>query len=183
MKSIKDQLRVAAKAGDSDKVKTLLRDPECDALSQDDHGRTALMCATCYGHLSCVGLLLPVSDALIKDRSGWTALMYAADSGDEACIELLLPASDPLTKDNDGWTALMWAAYYGYASCIDALLPVSDLLAKNIGEKTASQLASKGGHVHVAQSIDAYALAQKERLVLNSITAAGSPQKRSSLRV
>ena len=151
MNSIDGQLREAAEKGDEAKVKALLFDPKCDALS--------------------------------KDLNGFTALMLAAGGGHEACLQLLLPVSDALAKDNTGWTALMYAASYGQASCLSLLLPVSDILAKSDQENTASHLATDRGHTHLVMLIDAYVVAQSEKLALDSFIPPVASQKNYSLRI
>ena len=128
-------------------------------------------------------LLEPECNALAKDYLGWTALMHAARYGKASCVSLLLPVSEPLICDWGGMTALMWAASSGHTSCVQLLLPVSDPLFTRQDGRTASDLASKGNHDQVAKMIDAYALAQKEKMALHSVIAAGALQKRSSRRV
>ena len=177
------QLWCAVKDGDASEIKTLLLDPEHDALAKDGSGWTPLMYGASYGHASCVSLLLPVSDPLTKDGCGWTALMHAACGGYAPCLQLLLPLSDPLACDKNGWTALMYAAGGVHEACLRLLLPVSDLFACDGNKRTASKIASDKGHVHIVESIDAYILAQQEKTALHSAIAAGAPQKRSSLRV
>ena len=90
MESINDQLRAAARDGDTAKLKTLLLDPKSDALSEDKYGMTALMAAASSGHESCLELLLPVSAPLVKDRQSETALMRAVANGNTSCVKILL---------------------------------------------------------------------------------------------
>ena len=90
MSRINNQLREAAKTGDAVKVRPLLRDPKCDALSEDKYGMTALMAAASSGHESCLELLLPVSAPLVKDRQSETALMRAVANGNTSCVKILL---------------------------------------------------------------------------------------------
>ena len=109
--------------------------------------------------------------------------MWAARNGTTACVDILLPVSDPLARDNDGWTALMYAADGGYEACLQLLLPVSDISTKNNQENTASEVAPQNGHPSLVKTIEAYALAQSEKLALHSVIPTGVSQKRSLLRI
>ena len=122
-------------------------------------------------------------DARFKDKYGWTALMWAAAYGQAPCVSLLLPVSDLLAKDHRGFTALMYAAIYGQTSCVSLLLPVSDVLAKDRSGRSASELAVKKSHYALARLIDAFTLAQSERLALNSWVPAVTAPKKTSRRV
>ena len=123
MDDINERLREAAKAGSGAKLKALLIDPGCDALSKGVHGMTALMWAAYHGKKACVRLLLPASNAFAKDRTGMTALMLAAYGGHKACVEILFPVSEVLAASNNGTTASEWAgrrSHKGLAQFIDA---------------------------------------------------------------
>ena len=125
----------------------------------------------------------PGCDALDQDDRGLTALMWAARNGYEECVRLLLPVSDALVQDKEGWTALMWAAWNGHEGCLSLLLPTSDALAENNNGFTASGWAAGRGHESLARLIDAYALAQKERVALEAQVGPGTPRGRAVRRV
>ena len=150
-----------------------------------DNLNDQLRAAAFYGDAAKLQALLlnPKCDTRSKDGSGVNALILAACGGHEACLQLLLPVSDALAKDNTGWTALMYAASYGQASCLSLLLPVSDILAKSDQENTASHLATDRGHTHLVMLIDAYVVAQSEKLALDSFIPPVASQKNYSLRI
>ena len=125
----------------------------------------------------------PGCDALAQDKEGWTALTWAACKGHEECVRLLLPVSDALVQDKEGWTALMWAAWNGHEGCLSLLLPTSDAWAENNNGFTASGWATDRGHQSLAQVIDAYTLAQKERVALEAQVGPGTPRGRAVRRV
>lgn len=119
---INDDLTVAARYGDFQKVKELLNagaDPNAEAID----GWTVLMVAVEYGWVDIVELLLDKgANPNVKDRHGWTALMVAALKGYTGIVKLLLDAgADPDVKNEDGKTALMWAASYGYTEIVGLL--------------------------------------------------------------
>ena len=116
MAAINERLREAARDGSEAELKSLLRNPGCNALSKTGHGLTALMCAALFGHEACIQLLLPLSDARAKNKDGHTALIQAAWFGSEACVRVLLPVSDVLGKDKAGRTASSWAKKEGHES-------------------------------------------------------------------
>ena len=95
-------------------------------------------------------------------------LRHAAQAGSEASLKALLrhPCGDARAQDQNGRTALMWAAWNGHEACVSLLMPASDLLAKNEDGLTANGLAADRGHEGLARFIDAYALAQSERVSL-----------------
>ena len=132
MRSMNEQLNVAAEAGDAAQVKTLLLDPTCAPLSKNAAGMTALMWAAAYGHDSCVQLLLPMSDSLAKSNNGKTVLMYAVSRGHISCVQILLPVSDILAKNKNKQTVSEIATENGHASLaifIDAYLAQDEKLA------------------------------------------------------
>ena len=60
---------------------------------QDEHGHTALMCASGIGHPECVDRLLRVgADKEARDNGGKSALMLASQYGHPECIDRLLCA-------------------------------------------------------------------------------------------
>ena len=120
---------------------------------------------------------------LAKGSTGWSALMWAAFNGHEACVRLLLTASGSSVKGMPGMTELMLAAIGGHESSVKLLLPRSDPRAKDGGGRTASAWARSEGYESLAQSIDAYVLAQSERDSIGDATSPGVPRKRAPPRV
>lgn len=99
---INDNLRQAAGRGEEVELKELLLHPGGDALSTNEWGVTALMCAAAGGKSDCARLLRPASDVMSKDYRGRTALMRAASEGGSACVHVLLPVSNSSEKTNAG---------------------------------------------------------------------------------
>ena len=178
MADINEKLREAARRSLKSIIKDLLREYGCDPLSKSKDGMTELMWAAYHGHSECVSILLPVSDTLAKDAIGLTALMQAAVHGDEACVSLLLLVSDASAKGAGGLTALMWAAYGGHEVCVDILISKSEALATDCNGMGAGARARAGGYESLAQFIDAYTLAQSERVAIESTVGPVSPPSR-----
>jgi hypothetical protein len=114
---------------------------------QDEHGHTALMCASGIGHHECVDRLLRVgADKEARDNGGTTALMLASQEGHPECVDHLLRAgADKNAKDNEGWTAMMLSSAVGHPECIDRLLCAgADKDLQTSCFDTASSIASHG---------------------------------------
>jgi len=109
-KALGEKLLSAAKHGDIDTVKTLLKSG-ADVNVKNKDGRTALMEAAFSGHTEIVKLLIAKgADMNAKNKDGGTALIYAAWQGHIEIAKLLIDKSaDVNAKDNTGWTALMKA--------------------------------------------------------------------------
>ena len=86
---INERLIEAARAGCEEKIKALLMDPRCDALTKGSKGWTSLMWAVYCGHEACVRLLLPKSDVLAKDEAGRTSSYWAKKGGHESLARFL----------------------------------------------------------------------------------------------
>lgn len=83
-------LRAAARDGDSDKVKAILKDNPALALGTDDRGLTVLHLAATAGHREVVELLLSnKADVNARDNSGETPLHLAAQAGHADIVALL----------------------------------------------------------------------------------------------
>ena len=106
----------AAKIGNAQGLKAMLRDRGSNPLAKDSTGWSALMWAAQNEHEACVRLLLTASGSVVKGMPGMTELMLAAIGGHESSVKLLLPRSDPRAKDRGGRTASTWARSEGYES-------------------------------------------------------------------
>jgi hypothetical protein len=83
-------LRAAARDGDSEKVRAILKDNPALALSRDDVGLTVLHLAASAGHRDVVELLLAAkADINAKDNAGETPLHLAALAGHADVVALL----------------------------------------------------------------------------------------------
>lgn len=97
----------AAKAGDIEKVKTLLKDG-ININSTNNYGETALIVAAQNGHTEIVKLLIEKgANTNILGNSFTTALMSASMNGHTEIVKLLISAGANVNlKDSEGDTAL-----------------------------------------------------------------------------
>jgi ankyrin repeat protein len=113
----------AAKAGDTEAIRTLLKG-KTDANSVEPDGTTALHWAVQSGNAEIVDLLIRAgAKVAAANRYGVTPLLLACTTGNAAIVERLLAAgADPHSALVDGETALMTAARSGSAETIRALV-------------------------------------------------------------
>lgn len=116
------QMRVAAKEGNLNEVKSLLEKGVAPNVPDKD-GWIAIMEASQAGHAECVQVLL--------------------DFGGDAKATLKL--------GEWGMTALHFAARNGHLECAKILAPASKLAEKNFQSKTAAEVAKANGHKDIAK--------------------------------
>lgn len=88
-----DALLRAASAGNADTVRTLLASPNVDVNGVDEHGNTALIQASRFGHDEVVTtLLIAKANVKIKNDEGKTALMLASEGGHDETVRVLTQA-------------------------------------------------------------------------------------------
>ncbi|CAF3090288.1 unnamed protein product [Rotaria socialis] len=106
---------------------------DADLNETMDDGMTALMLACCYGHCSCVHLLLhrKVNVKIINHIDGKTSLHYAALNGQSECLlsllqELQVNQEDLKIvinlRDKTGKTALHYSVEHSSPNCIRLLI-------------------------------------------------------------
>ena len=117
------EIHDAAKNGDLEKAKSLLKDNPDLVFSKDTNGLTPLHWAAIQGHKDMVELLLAnKADVNARDNYGWTALHAAALFGQAGVTELLLAnKADVNAKANDGWTPLHRATANGHKDVAEVL--------------------------------------------------------------
>ena len=97
-------LHNAARSGDVEKVRRLLRGEEVDENSIDEGGRTPLHYACAWGQLDVVMVLISEfrADMRVKERFyGGTDLMLAAVNGHEDIVHVMCEYQCPLDiRDN-----------------------------------------------------------------------------------
>ncbi len=103
-----DEIHDAARSGDLEKVKALLKTNPGLVFSTDNGGDTVLHSAAIYGRKDVVELLLAAkADVNARNNDGVTPLAWAAQEGYKEVAELLLAkGADVNAKDNDGHTPL-----------------------------------------------------------------------------
>ena len=114
----------AAKAGDTAKVRALVRQKGASVLATTPDGTTALHWAAANGDVKAVDLLLTAgADARAANRYGVRPLALASQRGDAPVIERLLKGGAKVTDALPGGeTPLMTAARSGNAAAVRALL-------------------------------------------------------------
>jgi ankyrin repeat protein len=129
-----DEIHDAAKAGDSAKIETLIKENSKLVFSKNDFDMTPLHWAVLKGNKEVVELLLVnKADVNAKDNGGDTPLYYAAKYGRKEIMELLLAnGSDVNAANKDGWTPLHIAASNGRKEIAELLLAnKAEINAKN----------------------------------------------------
>jgi ankyrin repeat protein len=140
----------AARKGDLEKVKALLKDYPILVFRKDgEKGATPLHRAAAKGHKSVAELLL-TNKAEVKAESndGWTPLHSAAFSGCKDVAELLLAnQAEVNAKNNDGRTPLHHAALRGHKEVAELLLAnKAEVNAKAKNGYTPLHEAAEKGH-------------------------------------
>ena len=119
------EIHDAAKAGDLEKVKALLKGNPKLVFSKDTNpnGMMPLHWAASEGRKAVAELLLAnKAEVNAKDNFGMTPLHWAALLGHKAVVELLLAnGADVNAKANNGWTPLHTAEDRGQADVAELL--------------------------------------------------------------
>jgi ankyrin repeat protein len=107
----------AAKKGDLDQLKALLKNDKTLLDTRDTDGSTALHCATWKGHLEVVKFLLKAGADVhahnSNDHWGTTPLHAAAHANQTAIVQLLIDAgADVNAKDMNGKTPLHHTTFH-----------------------------------------------------------------------
>lgn len=118
-------LSMAAKAGNSDLVKSLVATKKVNIDGTDNVGRTALMHAATSKNAQTVQALLGSGASVaVRDTLGQTALSWAAGLGDAASVRELIDAGADVEVVGavTGWTPLIWASGFGDPESIAPLI-------------------------------------------------------------
>lgn len=154
-----DPLLIAAKQGDTDVLKELLKAfPEL-ALTVDSSNTTALHTAASQGHFEAVNILLGVDRSLTKitRSNGKTALHSAARNGHLEVVKALLD-NDPgiaCRHDNKGQTALHMAVKGHNLELVEELLTNHPSLVNSLDMKgnAALHMATRKGRLQFVMKL------------------------------
>jgi uncharacterized protein len=145
-----DQLLEAAKAGDSVKVRELLRENPALAGARSDSGESPLMAALYRGHKELSGEL---ADALEGSHQPLDVFAAAALGRLEALASAVATDNSVNSYAYDGWTPLHLAAFFGQRDAAEQLLAAgANLVAVSHNSLTNTPLhaAVAGGHVDLS---------------------------------
>ena len=120
----------AARIGELERVRTLLKGEPNLVFRKDESGWTPLHSATIGRHKEVAALLLGNNAEVdAKDNDGWTPLHLAAYDGSNELVALLLVnKANPNAKNNDGATPMYRAEIGGHNG-------VAELLRQHGGQK------------------------------------------------
>ena len=144
----------AARNGDLEKVKALLKDKADLVSSKDNEAFTPLHMAAGQGHTAVVELLLSFeSDVNGKDNEGYTPLHFAASEGQKEVAKLLLAnKADVNARNSSGESPLHHAAEKGHQELVALLLAnQAEVNSKNNFGTTPLQRAGHLGHKAVLE--------------------------------
>jgi ankyrin repeat protein len=150
------EIHDAAKAGDLNKVKVLLKADPNLISSKDNFGMTALHYAVAQYQKDMVQLLLAnKADVNAKDKPGWTPLHYAAAQGYKDIAKLLLTNKAEIDATNNyGFTPLHLAADGGFKEVAELLLAnKAEVNARNNYSETPLHRAVKYEHKEVVEAL------------------------------
>ncbi len=124
------EIHDAARSGDLEKIKALVKSNPELAFSKDDKGETPLYWAAAWGHKDAAEFLLAnKADVNVKDSDGYTPLHAAAQGGDKNLTELLLAnKADVNAKtavnaaNSQAWTPLDMAVFMKHNKNVARLL-------------------------------------------------------------
>jgi ankyrin repeat protein len=150
----------AARGGDLEKVKALLKNSPELVFSKDAMGATPLHYAAQYGHKAMAEMLLAnKAEVNAKDNFGQTPLHYAAQYGQIGVAELLLAKkADVNANAKNRVTPLHVAAQQGYRELVELLLAnKADVNAKTSFGWTPLYVAEQNGRKDVATLLSQHA--------------------------
>lgn len=137
--------------GNTEGMKNMINNGECEIDATNILGRTALMYACENCNAAAVQILLDnKAEKEIRSNIGMTSLMWAAYSSSVACMELLIKAgADINAKDNIGMTPMMWSVVKGDScECVELLLRHgADKKLKSNNGKTAFDWSEQKEHI------------------------------------
>ena len=141
-------IRQAARKGDVEKARELLKARPELATIRDDLDKTALHEAALMGSTSVAALLLEnKADVDARDFSRTTPLIAAAGTGQAGAVDLLIAhKADVNARTKQNTTALISAAAHGHQAVVQSLLDhgADVLLTDNLGMTALHWAAANG---------------------------------------
>lgn len=139
-------------------VKALSEEPFDVNCASEETGRTLLIDAAFFGHISIVEYLLKLPNIRVNTPdvdSGSTPLHYASQRGFATIVKELLEAGADVTRSNyHGWSSLHTAATRGMYEVVLLLLEAGATSnALNRSDETPLHLAASKGHLKVVVSL------------------------------
>lgn len=139
----------AAREGDLEKVKALLKDNADLVFSKDNYGQTPLHYAAAAGQQEVAELLLArKGEVSAKANDGDTPLHLAATEGHKDVVKLLLASkADVTARANDGTMPLHLAAAEGHKDVVELLLAYkAEVNVRDGGGSAPLDYAAAKGH-------------------------------------
>jgi hypothetical protein len=165
------EIHDAAKAGDVEKVRTLLKGNPDLVNAKDENGATPLHWAARYDNRPVAEVLLAnKADVNARQKSGWTPLHVAVVKGYKAMVEVLLAnKAEVNARDIDGKTPLNWAETMGHND-------IAELLAAPPSETIQLHVKGKPGETYttvyeMTTKVAPLDLTDEETVLTTKITA------------
>ena len=153
MRCSKFLLMCAAKCGNIEVMRSLLKKGEVKISDVDSNKTSAILHAAKHGHLSAVQWLLNEGSANIfdSDDDHRTVLLHAASKGHLDLVQWLVIFTkvDLLSRDAEWRTPMLAAAFYGHISIVQWLLAHAGAKISettHTHRETALMLAASRGH-------------------------------------
>ena len=142
-------LRAAARHGRLDELKACLENGMHVNVTDED-GATPLLMACCYGHTSCVDVLLKANaDPNVAGKHGITPVFFACQENHPSCLKLLIARGANLDTPNsqDGGTPLYIACSKNNVECLRMLCEAgADVNKPRLDGSTGLQTAMRKKH-------------------------------------
>jgi ankyrin repeat protein len=141
-----DDVVQAAKEGNLELLRRLIRNDPALASARTASGETPIMAALYRGHMACVEVL--------REAGAAEDVFAAAALGTAESLERALVVPAAVTSvAYDGWTPLHLAAFFGRTQAIERLLAAGaelNAVSRNSLQNTPLHAAVAGGHVEAA---------------------------------
>ena len=142
-------IRAAARHGRLDELKGYIA-KGVDVNVTDEDGATPLLMACCYGHTSCVDVLLKANaDPNVAGKHGITPVFFACQENHPSCLKLLIARGANLDTPNsqDGGTPLYIACSKNNVECLRMLCEAgADVNKPRVDGSTGLQTAMRKKH-------------------------------------